>query len=183
MNEKDPTENKQMSDAFLASYIPSRYHNMKLTMSNCGCADAERWSQWLPDAASQFKKGGFLHMAGDGVPNIDKVFIAARALVSKGIATAVIPLPSACRMIAGAGVEWSDAVRDRHALVIPGFTGQQARLPVDEKAAYSLEWFLRRWLLSGKALLTQGATPLAGSSWWPASFLTTLSGFTIQAPQ
>ncbi|CAB4162634.1 hypothetical protein UFOVP783_81 [uncultured Caudovirales phage] len=175
---------KEMSRALYESFIPARYHTPSINMKDCGCPNAEQWSKWLLEGVAKLKEGGFMHMAGDGLPNMDRLFITARALVTNGVPTAVITLPSACMLIGeGKGGDWQELVEDRQVLVIPGFTGQQAKLPVDEKAAYRLEWFLRRWLLSGKGLITQGSTPLAGSPWWPASLVTTLQALTIPSPK
>jgi hypothetical protein len=175
---------KEMSKALHESFIPARYHTPSLTMAACECTNADQWSKWLPEGVSKLKQGGFIHMAGDGLPNMDKLYITARALVTNGVPAAVVTLPSAATLIGESrGQDWQEIVEDRQVLVIPGFTGQQAKLPVDDKAAYRLEWFLRRWLLSGKGLITQGATPLTGSPWWPASFITTLQALTIPSPK
>jgi hypothetical protein len=159
--------------ALWTAHIPSGYHKKNEGLKNLNDTHRELAEAWLPNARLDASLGKTLECRVDGVAGMDVTYYLARALVLKGIGVMVLTLPRLASLLKtkheARSSEALENMAEMDYLFVLGAMGQGSN-PYENPLAFEIEWLLRNWMMSNKALYLQGESNLDLSDWWSAGF-------------
>ena len=113
--------------------------------------------------------GGGLYFEGDSPQLFARFHLTCRGVLRRHLPLAVLSLPSLRQVVCGKN--YDETVPRVSVLAIAGFHDKTFKQPFSEEDLFTMGWYLREWVMSGKALILQGSLPLNRCEWWSDSLL------------
>jgi hypothetical protein len=113
--------------------------------------------------------GGGLYFEGDSPELFARFHLTCRGVLRRHLPLSVLSLPTFRQVVCGKN--YDETISRVVVLAIGGFYDKTYKQPFSEEDLFTMGWYLREWVMSGKALILQGSLPLGRCDWWSDSLL------------
>lgn len=167
---------KETRDAMFLAGIPIRYQAKSRTIQDLRCAgEIEEFIRAVVPVGKNRTELPMDYALGKEPPfflgenGLDALYMTARGLTLYGVGTKVVTLPDL--FMSRFDDQFKTLIGNALVIGIAGFTEKGgAGTPGAEDERYSVEWFIRRLLNSGKIVMFHGEQSPKESPWWGEGF-------------